>query len=311
MIPTRNCLIPPLCLSLIMRQPYGHPRHMPVVKTFNIELSENACCENVQHRAIRTFLGTGKKSPLPAIDGDMGWILAHIRQQKEIVRYFIRLCKLPDERLEKTVFNWEYNLCAQGKKNWCKDAKNLFYKCNLNQVYDSKNSSGLALSVVLQTIEANLLLAYTESWKTSVIDMPKLRMYKTFKSEFKTEAYVKTNVLNKRQRSVIAKMRNGTYPLEIELGRYRGLSAENRTCKLCKSEAETEEHFLLKCVKTDDIRRQMISDISSVLQHDGISFRTLSLADKLIVMLSNVHVAKHIANFTILATEKKYKLLRK
>ena len=99
-------------------------------------------------------------------------------------------------------------------------------------------------------------------------------------------------------------MRNGTYPLEIELGRYRGLSAENRTCKLCKSEAETEEHFLLKCVKTDDIRRQMISDISSVLQHDGIAFRTLSLADKLIVMLSNVHVAKHIANFTILATEK-------
>ena len=270
-----------------------------------------ACCENVQHRAIRTFLGTGKKSPLPAIDGDMGWIPAHIRQQKEIVRYFIRLCKLPDERLEKTVFNWEYNLCAQGKKNWCKDAKNLFYKCNLNQVYDSKNSSGLALSVVLQTIEANLLLAYTESWKTSVIEMPKLRTYKTFKSEFKTEAYVKTNVLNKRQRSVIAKMRNGTYPLEIELGRYRGLSAENRTCKLCKSEAETEEHFLLKCVKTDDIRRQMISDISSVLQHDGISFRTLSLADKLIVMLSNVHVAKHIANFTILATEKKYKLLRK
>ena len=27
-----------------------------------------ACCENVQHKAIRTFLGTGKKSPLPAID---------------------------------------------------------------------------------------------------------------------------------------------------------------------------------------------------------------------------------------------------
>ena len=65
-----------------------------------------ACCENVQHKAIRTFLGTGKKSPLPAIDGDMGWTPVHIRQQKEIVRYFIRLCKLPDERLEKIVFNW-------------------------------------------------------------------------------------------------------------------------------------------------------------------------------------------------------------
>ena len=39
-----------------------------------------ACCENVQHKAIRTFLGTGKKSPLPAIDGDMGWTPVHICQ---------------------------------------------------------------------------------------------------------------------------------------------------------------------------------------------------------------------------------------
>ena len=76
-----------------------------------------ACCENVQHKAIRTFLGTGKKSPLPAIDGDMGWTPIHIRQQKEIVRYFIRLCKLPEERLEKIVFNWDYSLCEQGNKN--------------------------------------------------------------------------------------------------------------------------------------------------------------------------------------------------
>ena len=42
-------------------------------------------------------------------------------------------------------------------------------------------------------------------------------------------------------------MRNGTYPLEKELGRYRGLKAENRTFQLCKIEAETEEHFLI-CV---------------------------------------------------------------
>ena len=41
-----------------------------------------------------------------------------------------------------------------------------------------------------------------------------------------------------------AKMRNGTYPLEIELGRYRGIPVENRVCKLCRSEPEMEEHFL-------------------------------------------------------------------
>ena len=44
----------------------------------------------------------------------------------------MRLCKLPDERLEKVVFNWDYDLCAQGKKTWCKDVKNLMNKCKLS-----------------------------------------------------------------------------------------------------------------------------------------------------------------------------------
>ena len=72
-----------------------------------------------------------------------------------------------------------------------------------------------------------------------------------------------------------------------------------------------EEHFLLKCAKTNDIRQKMVSDITGVLLQNGIVFQTLSLADKLKTMLSNVLVAKYVANFTILATEKKYKLLNK
>ena len=118
-------------------------------------------------------------------------------------------------------------------------------------------------------------------------------------------------MLNTRQRSAIAKMRNGTYPLEIELGRYRGIPVESRVFKFCRSEPETEEHFLLNCAKTDDIRQKLISDVNGVLLRSGIAFQTLSFADKLSVLLSNVLVAKYVANFIILATEKKYKLLNK
>ena len=141
--------------------------------------------------------------------------------------------------------------------------------------------------------------------------MPKLRTYKSFKSEYKTEAYVKANVLNTRQRSAIAKMKNGTYPLEIELGRYRGLPVENRICKLCRSEPETEERFLLNCAKTDDIRQKLLSDVNGVLLQSGIAFQTFSFADRLSVLLSNVLISKYVANFIILVTEKKYKLLNK
>ena len=77
----------------------------------------------------------------------------------------MRLCKRPDEKLGKVVFNWDYDLCAQGKKTWCKEVKHLMNKCNLSEVYDSKNSVGLSLILILQTVESNFLLAYTDTWK--------------------------------------------------------------------------------------------------------------------------------------------------
>ena len=162
----------------------------------------------------------------------------------------------------------------------------MLYKCYIHEVYDSKNVLGISLSFILITVETHPLLAYTDTWQTSVKTMPKLRAYKTFKSELKTEAYVKANVLNTRQRSTISKMRTGTYPLEIELGRYRGVPEENRLCKLCRCEPEIEEHFMLNVLK-------------------------LIISDKHKTMLSNVLVAKYVANFTIPATEKKHKLLGK
>ncbi len=72
------------------------------------------------------FLGVGKKSPIAAIEGEMGWTPVYVRQQLELIRYFIRLTKLPEDRLERRIFDWDYNLCALGRKSWCKDVKKRF-----------------------------------------------------------------------------------------------------------------------------------------------------------------------------------------
>lgn len=52
-----------------------------------------------------------------------------------------------------------------------------------------------------------------------------MNLKKALKSDFKKE-YVRSHVLSERQRCVISKMINGTYPLEIELGRYRGVPSK-------------------------------------------------------------------------------------
>ena len=39
----------------------------------------------------------------------------------------------------------------------------------------------------------------------------------------------------------------GTVPLEIETGRYVGIPAEQRMCKLCRGAVEDEVHFCITC----------------------------------------------------------------
>ena len=61
--------------------------------------------------------------------------------------------------------------------------------------------------------------------------------------------------LNRVQRSYVAQIRMGVLPLNIETGRYRNIPIENRLCDICKSDVETETHFILYCNSYSDMRR--------------------------------------------------------
>ena len=54
--------------------------------------------------------------------------------------------------------------------------------------------------------------------------------------------------LKRSQRALIAKLRLGIFPINIELGRYRGIPQDERLCPICLlGEIEDELHILLHC----------------------------------------------------------------
>ena len=63
--------------------------------------------------------------------------------------------------------------------------KKMLYKCNLHEVYDSKNVLGISLSFILKTVETNLLQAYTDTWQTSVTTMKTLERTRPLKVSLK------------------------------------------------------------------------------------------------------------------------------
>ena len=55
----------------------------------------------------------------------------------------------------------------------------------------------------------------------------------------------------------MAKLRGGTAGLEVETGRWRGVSREERVCKNCQSEkVEDVEHLLMRCSGVADEREK-------------------------------------------------------
>ena len=73
----------------------------------------------------------------------------------------------------------------------------------------------------------------------------KLRTYRTFKTEIGCELYLRT-LKSPAQRRAFSQFRCGVAPLRIETGRYERLPVHERTCPMCNTYVETEEHVLLE-----------------------------------------------------------------
>ena len=75
----------------------------------------------IQYRAIRYYLGVHPKTPLLALEGDIGWQSCKTRHHINMLRLWNRLVDMNDNRLTKRVFIWDFELC----KNWCNEVKQL------------------------------------------------------------------------------------------------------------------------------------------------------------------------------------------
>ena len=142
----------------------------------------------------------------------------------------------------KTVFQISLSIAAKSKLVlWGNRVKNILLKLQLQSFWDNK-CAGLLKSEMKEMILCSMYRMERQKWKSDLVKMTKLRTYITFKQSFEQEVY--TNQVSCRaHRSVFARLRGGSAPLEIERGRYQGVPAEQRLYKLCRDEVENEIHF--------------------------------------------------------------------
>ena len=234
---------------------------------------EYSCINAVHNRMCRYYLGVGKFTPNAAIQGDMGVRLPWQFQKLEICRQWCRFVNMPDQRLNKKVFIW----CnKQNVKNWNYKVRSFLISADKTVYTEIEHE--LDKSSFLNDVKECTERANEQQWLEEVNRVNskckkgknKLRTYNTFKSKFTSEPYVYL-IMPRSHRSAYAKFRCGTAPIKLETGRYEGIPVEDRICPVCQNGVEDEQHVLLECPKYDDIRTQLLTDMSTVVNVNGFS----------------------------------------
>ena len=129
------------------------------------------------------------------------------------------------------------------------------------------------------------------NWKTKVWNDTgqengnKLRTYRLYKSKLIAEDYFKIN-MERSHRRIIAKFRSGSWPLQIETGRYKKpkVPLNNRICNLC--------NFLSFFDFYSDIRRPLLAK-AQLCNRD---FQNMPTKDKLIFIMNFVNIQYTLAS---------------
>ena len=262
-----------------------------------------------QNRIMRYFLGVHKFAPTLGVWGDFGWSPAVIRRKVEMVRLWCRLIRMDDVRLTKAIFmNDVYNCKNSNLKNWTNEVMCIFEETNQMYLYETETVN-FCLSNVLKITEERLLDIHKRTWCYNLIDYPKLRTYRLFKSDYCIEKYVR-GFLNRSERSHLAQFRLGILPLKVETGRYTSpiTPIEDRLCIFCNlREIENEIHFMLDCTLYNAEREQLFKEFmlkeSILLFSKESMFTTIvcnsnqrSLARYIIICLQKRNQLSYITN---------------
>ena len=180
---------------------------------------------------------------MAAAAGDMCWMPTLRRHQLQLSLMWIAITKMEEDRLCKRIYKTARHFAVNNKvRNWTTRVKEVLSLCNLSQWWESDSCGNLSKTECKKMIVSVLFRLERDKWYKEVLSKPKLRTYRIFKQEYESEPYINV-VTSRAHRAFLARLRGGSATLEIETGRYVGIPAEQRICKLCHSGIGDEAHI--------------------------------------------------------------------
>ena len=225
---------------------------------------------------MRAFLGLGKTAPIAGLSGEMNWRPLHWHTKSIVFKYWYHINNLPNTRLPKQILLHLSKLNL--KDRWYSNLHSVLQDLSVqNHNYSYSNidvpfsNKQAFIKYTLQKINNSAL----KEWKKDVNRIEvnsqsggRLALYRLLKGCPSVEDYVVMGEVDKRR--VLASLRCGCLPLQIELGRIRHpkVPLEDRVCRLCNlGEIEDTTHFLITCPTFNNLRCKLFNECTNYHPH--------------------------------------------
>ena len=207
--------------------------------------------EKIQLRAARIFLGVGRLHPKVSLLFELNTLPLKWEGMKRCIKFWVKVMRMGEDRLLKQVMMQVMEL-GDGVQ-WRQDLEKSLRMFG----WEAEGLNSLSMSEVRQMLRDGAWREAMDSWKEEARSHSKLaEVQKLIEKGYEARC---VEVKCKWRRRVLVQLRGGTAALEVETGRWRGVSREGRVCRNCRSEeVENVEHWLLRCTGMAEEREKLI-----------------------------------------------------
>ena len=160
-------------------------------------------------------------------------------------------------------------------------------------------------SIYVNNMLMNVYIA--DIWSETIRSKPKFDLYRQHKLYIKEENYCKV-MLKGSQRSLIARLRLGIFPINLELGRYKNIPRDESWCPVCPNKVvENEFHALFFCPLYASERFTLLEHANNI----NVNFKNYSQVEQFEFLTTNNFILRKTAKFLQVLVTKRQKSTRK
>ena len=217
---------------------------------------------NLQHRAIRAFLGMPKNVTTCGLVSEFDWLMPQFMSQIKMIQHYHRLMNTATDRITYKVYMWDYSLNVAGRvSTWVSEVRNILHEHNLGTIFDLQQN--FPCKTVVAQLKESMKRSQAEMIKIECENKPKLRTFIRFKDFNLLPPHI-GKPLSFTERKMISQLRLGILPLRLETARYVRpiIPEEERVCYCGSGDVESECHLLFKCSQYQMLREAWISKLN-------------------------------------------------